>query len=435
MSRLRTSVWSRWQPSPSSPWDVRRVVHLHRRASFAATWAEVQRDLADGPQRSIDRLLAGEATHRQAPSDFESMSQIIGDAAVTSENINRLKAWWVYRMLFSPDPLGERLTLMWHNHFATSNFKVRHVASMRRQNEILREHSRGPFADLLKNVIRDPAMLVWLDGDANRKGNPNENLARELMELFTVGVGNYIERDVKESARALTGWTVDGDAFTNDQTKHDSGEKTILGQSDRFDGDGLLDILLRHEATSRRIAFRICEFLLGENVAGSEAIDELASELRSSRLDIGSCVETVLRSELFFQSDNIGSRVLAPIEFIAGAIRSLEMTSPPPSTLLIAEWASRLGQNLFHPPNVFGWPGGRSWLTSRALIGRANFADSLVSGHVHHPAAPLDEKAFANRYGIDQDANEMFGFLLSGRPASFPSSVRAILHSPAAQLS
>ena len=162
------------------------------------------------------------------------MAQVIGDAAVGSNNINRLKAWWVYRMIFTPDPLTERLTMLWHNHFATSNLKVRNVGFMRNQNEILRKFSRGPFSQLLTKTVRDPAMLSWLDADANRKGNPNENLAREIMELFTLGVGNYTENDIKEAARALTGWTVKEGTFVFDAAQHDQGPKTIFGRSGKL---------------------------------------------------------------------------------------------------------------------------------------------------------------------------------------------------------
>ena len=196
-TRSATDTWARFEPNDEVPWNRQRVVHLHRRAGFAATWPEIERDLADGPQQAVERVLAGTSRQTPAgapPADFESMARTIGDAAVASGNPNRLKAWWLYRMLFSPDPLGERLTLMWHNHFATSNRKVQDLALMREQNDLLRKHARSTFGELLHAVVKHPAMLVWLDADANRKGHPNENLARELLELFTLGVGNYTRK-------------------------------------------------------------------------------------------------------------------------------------------------------------------------------------------------------------------------------------------------
>ena len=167
-----SQAWSPYIPSADLPWNVRRVVHLHHRAGFAATWSEIQRDLKDGPRAAIDRLLEGNSRHDGGPDDFDRMAEVIGDSAVASASPNRLKAWWIYRMLFTPDPLAERLALMWHNHFATSNLKVKDLAAMRRQNELFRRLGRGPFVQLLDGVLRDGAMLTWLDAPANRKGKP-----------------------------------------------------------------------------------------------------------------------------------------------------------------------------------------------------------------------------------------------------------------------
>ena len=197
--------WAPFEPNAEAPWDLRRVVHLHRRAGFGATWEEIGRDLDDGPGPSVDRLLRGDSRIDGVPEGFGKTAELLADAAVASNDPNRLKAWWMYRILFGPDPLGERLTLMWHDHFATSNLKVDDLGLMRSQNETLRSHARGPFGDMLGAMVHDPALLVWLDAPSNRKGRPNENLARELLELFALGVGRYTEADVKESARALTG--------------------------------------------------------------------------------------------------------------------------------------------------------------------------------------------------------------------------------------
>jgi len=379
-----------YQPTPESPWNVQRVVHLHRRAGFAATWREVQRDLKDGPRVAIDRLLAGKAYSVGVPDDFDAMSQVIGDAAVAAGNPNRLKAWWLYRMICSPDPLTERLTLMWHNHFATSNLKVADVSAMRRQNDILRKFARKPFGELLARTVKDPAILVWLDADSNRKQHPNENLARELMELFSMGVGSYSEEDVKEAARALTGWTMKKGKFRFVEQYHDNGTKTILNKTGSFGGDDVLQAVLDHPATAKRLAWRLCDQFFGEDVVDDTLIEELASELAQRDLDIGWAVETILRSETFFASNNIGNRVLGPIEYVVGAIRAFEMFDPPPSTLVLSEWTARLGQDLFYPPNVFGWPGGRQWITTRAMIGRTAFASELARGGLRRPRKPVD---------------------------------------------
>jgi hypothetical protein len=207
------------------------------------------------------------------------------------------------------DPLGERLALMWHNHFATSNRKVQNLVWMREQNELFRQHGRGPFAELLRAVIKHPAMLVWLDADSNRKGHPNENLARELTELFTVGIGNYTEADIKEAARALTGWTVMRNEFQIQGARHDPGEKAVLSHRGKLTGDDLLDLLIEHPSTARRLAWRLCGTFMGEGVVDDDALDRLTKDLGEHGLDIGWAVETILRSELFFSEKNLRARV------------------------------------------------------------------------------------------------------------------------------
>lgn len=384
------NVMKQYRPTEQTPWNVQRVVHLHRRAGFAATWLEVQRDLNDGPDAAIDRLLAGEAYSVGVPDDFATMSQVIGDAAVAAGNPNRLKAWWLYRMIFSPDPLTERLALMWHNHFATSNLKVADVHVMKRQNEIFRESARKPFGEFLTAVVKDPAILIWLDADSNRKQHPNENLARELMELFSMGVGNYTEEDVKEAARALTGLTTKNGKYRYVDDYHDGGEKSLLGRTGALASDDVLQTVLEQPATAKRITWRLCDQFFGEGALDEQAIDDLATELRMRNLDIGWVVETILRSEAFFATNNIGTRVLGPVEFVVGAVRALEMFDPPPSTLVLSEWTARLGQDLFYPPNVFGWPGGREWITTRSMIGRAAFAAELARGSLRRPEQPIN---------------------------------------------
>jgi uncharacterized protein (DUF1800 family) len=290
---------------------------------------------------------------------------------------------------------------------------------MRRQNEIFREHGRGPFGKLLKAVVHDPALLLWLDAPANRKGNPNENLARELMELFTLGIGHYTENDVREAARALTGWRVVLRAFRAGGPDHDDGEKTILGRRGRWNGDDLVGILLEHPATARRLAWRLCEWLMGENGVDAAGIDALAAGLRRHNLNIGWAVETILRSRAFFAQRNLGKRVLGPVEFLVGVPRALECFDPPPNSLVLGEWTKRLGQELFYPPNVGGWPGGRAWLTTQGIIGRANYAAALVEGRLWTRAVPVDGVALAKRHGRGRDLHELLAFcaeLLTGAP-------------------
>ena len=447
---MSTSLWKAYVPSSSMPWNLHRAKHLHRRAAFGATWAELQRDVADGPEKSISRLLTGRTRQDGLRDDFDEMAQILGEAAAASNDANRLKAWWLFRMLFTPDPLQEKLTLLWHNHFATSNLKVQDLMLMRQQNELFRRHATSKFGDLLHDVLRDPAVLYWLDANSNRKGHPNENLARELMELFTLGVGHYTEQDVKEAARALTGWSAKRHEVKFRPDRHDAGEKTILGQRANFDADDFTRLLVAHRATSERLAWRLGDTLMGEGVAGQDAMQELASGLRAHDLDIGWAVETIVRSELFFSDANIASRISSPVEFVLGAVRPLELLERPPSTLILAEWCARLGQDLFYPPNVGGWNGGRRWLTSRTIIGRSNFAASLVSGELRSPADPPPLEELAARCSATEKSastRDLFASLLlsvpipkeesaaqAGKSDPFRHLVARLLSRPEAQL-
>ncbi len=430
--------WAPYVPGATTPWDLGRVVRLHRRAGFAVTWDEIRRDLADGPEPSVGRLLSGTSRARGVPEHFEEHAATL---AVAADGTGQLKAWWVYRMLFGPDPLGERLVLMWHNHFATSVEKVNDTGWMRQQNETFRRHARAPFGELLRASLREPALLVWLDAQENHKGRPNENLARELMELFTLGIGHYTEGDVKEAARALTGWTVAGNSFREDPAQHDDGEKVVLGRRRRWTGPDLVAMLLEHPATAERLAWRICDTFLGEGDIDPAGVRLLASGLRERDLDIGWAVGTVLRSRVFHEGRGRRGRVVGPVEFVVGAARAIELFDPPPSTLLLAEWAARLGQDLFYPPNVGGWPGGRSWISAGALIARTNYAAALAGGRDIGLPGPPDVLALAERHGFGRDPGAVTNFatsvllgvdVRSGRPSSLEGALRPGLPEPEA---
>ena len=430
--RPRSSApWTPYVPDEAMPWNLRRVVHLHRRAGFGATWDEIRRDLNDGPEASIDRLMEGTSRSCGVPAGFAAFADRLADRALAAPDSSRLKAWWVYRMLFGPDPLTERLALLWHGHFATSNVKVNNLALMRRQNETLRSLCRAPFGALLRAMLRDPALLIELDAPDNTKGHPNENLARELMELFTLGIGPYSEGDVKQAARALTGWRLVGDEVRLIPSRHDTGSKTILGRTAAFDSDGLAALLLDHPATSRRLAWRLCHEFFGEGAVDERANEALAGGLRAHDLDIGWGIAMMLRSRLFFDVANLGRRIASPIDYVVGTVRALEMFDPAPSTPVLADWCGRLGQDLFYPPNVGGWPGGRSWITTRSAIGRANFAAALVDGAQVGLGTSFDPIALAAPHGQGRNTS-FFAQLLLGAdgpevPLNAPGPARQAL--------
>jgi uncharacterized protein (DUF1800 family) len=429
---MNTSPWTPYRPSDAEPWNLERAWTLRRRAGFAATWAELARDLADGPEKAVDRVLNGSCRLDGVPSDFARTADLLGDAASGSSDPRRLQAWWLYRCLFTPDPLQERLTLAWHDHFATSQHKVDDVGAMQRQNAAFRKLGRGPFGDLLRALLRDPALLVWLDAPSNRKEKPNENLARELMELFTLGVGRYSEDDVKEAARALTGLGVSQGKFAMRADRHDDGVKTVLGKTGNLDPDALADHLLAQPAVADRLAWRLCNTFLGEGVVDAPARAVLAEQLRDDGLHVGRAVETILRSRIFFEPRNLHARIGDPVGFVVGSVRALECFAPkPPSTLLLAEWTERLGQSLFFPPNVGGWPGGRSWLSGRSVVARSNFAAALVEGRLHADGKAPDLAGLAERNAKTREpdaALKFFAEVLDGRNIN-PSTADAIWRS------
>jgi uncharacterized protein (DUF1800 family) len=447
MNVPHSNHWVPYAPDDRTPWNLQRVVHLHRRAGFAATWQELQRDLKDGPAASVERFLAGQVSSR-VPADFGATADLLTASAVAAGEITRLKAAWFYRILFGPDPLGEKLTLLWHDHFATGYAKVQDVALMGRQNATLRAGARARFADLLNAAVREPALLLYLDAQANRKGHANENLGRELMELFTLGVGNYSETDVKEAARALTGWTVREGRFDEVAARHDAGEKTILGRTGKWNGSDLVGILLQHPATSRRIAMKLCRQFFGEGVVGASAIEALAADLREHKNDVGRAIGTVLRSEIFFADTNIGTRVLGPVEFVAGTVRALSLFDPAPSALALADWSARIGQDLFDPPNVGGWTPGRAWVHTRALVARTNYVAGLISGQNVGRPEPYDPVALPREHGFGSGPDAVLTFhhrMLFGsepsaatrqklRGAGSTKVVTSLLSSPEAQL-
>lgn len=373
-TRLRS-----YQPNREQPWNLRRVVLLHRRAGFGESYERLERDLADGPDLALERMLSPPDLENRE-RDLETLERHLTNSATTTNEIKRLQAAWILRMCNSAHPLRERMTLIWHDHFATNFLKVRSVELMHAQNQTLRRHALGRFGDLLRAMLEDRALLVWLDAPANSKANPNENLARELLELFTLGVGNYTESDVRETARALTGWSVIEHRFRENRDDHDDGEKTILGQTARYRAPDVADLLLQQRATAHRLAWRLFDAFLGENVATEAEHDALARRLFESGLDLHDAVSTLLRSELFFCAENLDSRIASPVDYVVAIARGLELMLGRASSLALADWSSRLGQKLFLPPNVGGWKSGRAWIDTQAAIQRRNFAAAVASG-------------------------------------------------------
>jgi uncharacterized protein (DUF1800 family) len=268
------------------------------------------------------------------------------------------------------------MTLFWHGYFATSNAKVQSLQQMEAQNALFRQHALGSFRDLLHGVARDVAMLVWLDGNANRRRQPNENFARELMELFSLGVGNYTERDIKDAARAFSGWHVRRNEFWLNRMQRDATAKTVFGQTGNFDGDDVVELCLKHEAAPRFLATRLLHFFVMP-APPDAAVNELAACIRKHDYALRPVLQTLFSSAVFFGADARHAIIKSPAEFVLGTQHTLE------STVNLGESVNlmgQLGQSLFEPPTVEGWKGGRAWINSATILGRANFAAELTSG-------------------------------------------------------
>jgi uncharacterized protein (DUF1800 family) len=396
------AAWARFEPTARDAWDLPRVAHLHRRAGFAAPWDILQRDLQDGPERSIERLLDGEPTTSNGRSAAESDALFDGMAAqlAPAASLTRLQGIWLYRMIFTAHPLRERMTLFWHNHFATSIAKVNNPALMQRQNDLLRAHALGRFPALLAAMGRDPAMLVWLDSTANRKAHPNENYAREVMELFTLGRGHYTERDVQEAARAFTGWFVQGGRFREIAAQHDDGEKTILGRTGRFDGDDIPAILLDQPACAEFLCTKLVRAFVTEiDPVTPELVRPLAAELRASGYDMRVPLATILRSALFHDPAVRRRRVKSPVEHAIGTLRALEIVKPTVQADALAQACARMGQALYAPPSVAGWDGGTAWANSTTMLNRTNLILGLLSDEDTGLGRRFDPAALARKHG------------------------------------
>lgn len=369
-------AWAPWQPSAQQPFNTQWAAHLYRRAAFGATPAELAGAEKAGLNATLDRLLTGkpEAARRA------ELLHTTGNSFAQRGETDSLRGWWLYAMLHSGQPVREKLTLFWHNHFATSVAKVRKTTLMFKQNQLLRQHALAPFAPLVAGISRDPAMLVYLDSNRNVKAAPNENYAREVMELFTLGVGHYTETDIRNAARAFTGWHTDASqqAFEFNAAEHDTGAKTVLGQTGPFDGDDVLRILLDQPACARFLVRKLYRFLVSEIAPPAALLEPLAEQYRASQYHTGELVRTILRSRLFFSAHAYRQRIKSPVEYVLGAIRATVPGPVPPINLVTL--LENMGQQLFAPPNVKGWTGGRNWLTHATLLARNNFADNLASG-------------------------------------------------------
>jgi len=367
--------------------------HLLARTGFSPTVAEIREFAALSRTQAVERLLAAVRTEPITPlpagiNDFIPLPKLRAMRQNATEEERKrfvreqieqglaLRAWWLQEMRNTDSPFTERMTLFWHNHFVSSQQKVKSTALLARQNLLLRRHAVGNFAELLHAVARDPAMVVYLDNVSNRRGQPNENFAREVMELFTLGEGHYTEQDIREAARAFTGWSLDrntGD-FRFYRVLHDAGEKVVFGQRGRFNGDEVLDLLLAQPATAEFITSKLWREFVSPQPDPQE-LKRIANRFRDSRYDLRTVMRDLLTSEYFYASGNRAVLVKSPVDLVVGTLRLFDIQ---PHDLRPAALATRqLGQDLFGPPNVKGWPGGETWINSQTLLARRQLLSRL----------------------------------------------------------
>ncbi len=304
-------------------------------------------------------------------------------------------------MLYSPQPFQERLALFWHNRFATSASKVGDPAMMHNQIELFRRKGLGNYRDLLIDVGHDPAMLIWLDGRSNRKGKPNENYGRDLMELFTLGVGNYTEDDVKQMARCFTGWTIENNKAVFNPKNFDDGQKEILGQKGIFNSASAIDVILAHPAASRFLSRKMLREFVHPNPP-EEAIAHYAKQLVANKWEIKPTLREMFTSRMFYSGWCYRSIIKSPIDITVGSVAAL---GGKPSCQFLREQSNRMGQSLLFPPNVKGWDGEEAWINANTVVLRFNFGMQLALQRQNEFARRSDFDTWLAKYNIHTAAD------------------------------
>ena len=413
-----------WQndlaPIAASDWNYGFAAHLLERAGFGGTPEEIQALANMTPQQAIARLVRFEGAdsshlpafdhsgvHDPGLEPFPPSRPAVTDEAkekgealgikvkpagnrpvqaIVNEFFYWLRAslleshrvayWWANRMLTTPRPLEEKMALFWHGHFASNEGKVRDYRKLLQQVQLFQNQGTGNFGKLLLAVAQDPAMLVFLDAGVNIKGASNENFAREIMELFTMGVGHYTEKDIREAARAFTGWNCVDTKFVVNKEQHDDSEKTFLGKTGNFDGADIINIILEQHATADFIAAKIYRFFVREDLS-PQFQAQLGSTLRDGNYEIAPLLEKIFLSRDFYSPASVGTAIKGPVELVVNAYHKLGQSSIPGIPDFNVATSS-LGQQLLSPPTVAGWNSGQSWVTPGLLLERANFARDVL---------------------------------------------------------
>lgn len=349
--------------------QTRQALHLLRRAAFGGNTKSVQQLVAQGLELALETLFA--------PPDaeaFDAEAQALIRTSLVLGDTEQLADWWLYRMVNDPFAIREKATLFWHGHFCTSRDKVADARLLLSQNELLRQHALGEFPALVKAISRDPAMLIYLDSTENQKARPNENYARELLELFCLGLGNYSERDIKELARCFTGWEVRRQRFRFSASAHDKGEKKLFDQMTSGGGDEAIDIILQQPAAARFVAERLIRFYCTHDPLPQEVINDLAQIIVANQWRLEPTLRIIFRSNFFFSPRVLNRQFASPVSWTLSWLRMLERTV---DFRQLRSALSAMGQVPLEPPNVKGWPGGPQWIDPARMAARVQWVQRL----------------------------------------------------------
>jgi uncharacterized protein (DUF1800 family) len=373
-------AWHAWEPGAGERWDLRRAAHLNRRAGFGLSTEGLKNCLKLSPGEAVESFFTANSQQQDAdqvePSaTFKLDSAQLARAVLATGDVMQLPMWWLHRMRYTPLPLVEKMTLFWHSHFATGAEKVLDIELMYQQNQLFRQQATGDFRTLVHGIAKDPAMLIYLDSASNRKAHANENFARELMELFCLGEGHYSEQDVQQLARCFTGWEIRRKQYRFNPYQHDVGAKHVLGSFVETGEEGV-DVVLNHPQLPMFIVGKLFRFFVADEPAPSPALLEpLATRFVEDNLRLSGVLRMLLGSRLLLSDWSYGRKIRSPIELVVGLMRGLDMSA---NLVQISKQLRDIGQALFYPPNVKGWDGGRAWINSATLIGRANLVHQLI---------------------------------------------------------
>lgn len=398
----------------SSNSDSFWIRHLLRRAGFGASPEDLQHYLKLGYEGTVEELL-----HPESVND-DALNHKLKLQAFDYTNIDDLQRWWTYRMLSTKRPLVEKMTLFWHGHFATSDRKVKNPYAMYVQNMLFRKLCMGNFHEMLLAVSKDPAMIVWLDNQQNRKGKPNENYAREIMELFTMGIGNYTEKDIKEAARAFTGWQAPATGFFFSKGQHDYGEKTFLGETGKFNGDDIVRILVAQKATSNFLARKLCKFFVADD-PDEALVQRIGQVYMDSNYNIKSMLRAIFTDDVFLSNKSYHAKIKSPAEFVIGTLKLLQINELDAG---IPQAMEKMGQSLFKPPNVKGWDGGPAWIATDKMMQRFNFAAKMSTGRFNEVLKQSTPLQIVEKQGLNNSREIVEYFLALMLDSDVPASTQ-----------